>query len=197
MTEPAPAPPSNDPDRDDPDWEAMPPPDAPSSGAPSSGAPSPGAPSPGAPSPPALSPAGRAAAALLTAGLLAGFALARCLTPSPAGLGTHQQLGLPPCTMRVLTGQPCPACGMTTSFAHFTRGQWGGSLSANAGGFLLALLCAALIPLLIRAAWTGRPLFPRVRRRGETSARPEWWGVAGLSAVGVVTLIDWMFRLVS
>ena len=32
-------------------------------------------------------------------------------------MGTHQQLGLPPCNFVTLTGYPCPACGMTTSFA--------------------------------------------------------------------------------
>ncbi len=129
---------------------------------------------------------------MVTLALLAGFSLARVLTPSPAGLGTHQQLGLPPCTVRVLTGQPCPACGMTTSFSHFTRGQWGGSLSANSGGFLLALLCLATIPVLGWAALTGRFALPRF---GRPIARPEWWGVAGMSAVGIVTLIDWAFRL--
>ncbi|QDT15838.1 DUF2752 domain-containing protein [Alienimonas californiensis] len=150
-----------------------------------------------APPPPApLSASGRAAAAILLVGLIGGFALARSLTPSEAGLGTHQQLGLPPCTVRVLCGLPCPACGMTTSFAHFTRGQWAGSLSANSGGFLLALLCLGLIPILARAALTGRLAFPRLGRRGDASAaRPEWWGVVGLSLVGAVTLIDWAFRL--
>ncbi|MFH5805310.1 DUF2752 domain-containing protein [Alienimonas sp. DA493] len=158
---------------------------------------SPPAPASSAPVPPParLSTGARAAAAALLAGLLAGFALARSLTPSEAGLGTHQQLGLPPCTMRVLTGLPCPACGMTTSFAHFTRGQWGGSLSANSGGFVLALLCLGLIPVLAWAALTGRLAFPPPGRRDGVASRPEWWGVMGLSLVGAVTLIDWAFRL--
>ncbi|NNJ27795.1 DUF2752 domain-containing protein [Alienimonas chondri] len=143
-----------------------------------------------------LTRSGRATAAVVAAGLVVGFSIAAYLTPSSAGLGTHQQLGLPPCTVRVLTGHPCPACGMTTSFSHFVRGQWGGSLSANSGGFLLALMCLALIPILLRAAFTGRLAFPRLGRWGSgDAARPEWWGVLGLSTVGFVTLIDWAFRL--
>ncbi len=48
--------------------------------------------------------------------------IARWLTPSPEGFGTHRQLGLAGCTMLTLTGWPCPMCGMTTTFsllAHF------------------------------------------------------------------------------
>src|SRR3954447_16098360 len=38
------------------------------------------------------------------------------LRPDPRGMGTHQQLGLPPCTFYLYTDVPCPSCGMTTSF---------------------------------------------------------------------------------
>lgn len=78
--------------------------------------------------------------------LVSGFILARSLDPDPRGFGTHQRLGLPPCTLKLYFPTGCPSCGMTTSFAHFTRGQWVSSVSANPGGFLLALACAALIP---------------------------------------------------
>jgi len=37
------------------------------------------------------------------------------------GHGTHQQLGLPPCTFYVIFQRPCPACGMTTSWAWLLR----------------------------------------------------------------------------
>ena len=139
-----------------------------------------------------LSRSGRAAAGVWLAVLVGGFGLARALTPSPAGLGTHQQLGLPQCTVRTLFGVPCPSCGMTTSFAHFTRGQWADSWRANAGGFLLAVLCAAQLPWVAWAAATGRPWGLGGEGR---AARPEWWAVAGLSLVGAVTLVDWAVRL--
>jgi hypothetical protein len=45
------------------------------------------------------------------------------LTPSPAGYGTHMELGLGGCTMLTLTGWPCPMCGMTTTFALMADGR--------------------------------------------------------------------------
>jgi len=49
--------------------------------------------------------------------------LARWLTPSPTGVGTHLQLGLGSCVMLSLTGYPCPMCGMTTTFALMSHGR--------------------------------------------------------------------------
>ena len=69
-----------------------------------------------------------------------GVVVARFLTPDPRGLGTHQQLGLPPCSMRMLFDIPCPSCGMTTSWSLFSRGNFVGSIETNTGGFLLASL---------------------------------------------------------
>jgi hypothetical protein len=50
--------------------------------------------------------------ALLLLGVLVMVAVGLYLTPDPAGHGTHQQLGLPPCTIYYLTGRPCPSCGL-------------------------------------------------------------------------------------
>jgi len=94
--------------------------------------------------------------------LTAGFSVAFRLQPDPRGFGTHQQLGLPPCSFRSLVDVPCPSCGMTTAFSHFVRGHWGQSLRANCSGFLLALICAAQVPWCLISLWTGR--FWRVQR---------------------------------
>lgn len=88
--------------------------------------------------------------------LLGGFALARSLEPDPRGYGTHQRLGLPPCTFRMLCGIPCPSCGMTTSFAHLTRGRFTQAIQANLGGAVLALVCAAQVPWCWWSACRGR-----------------------------------------
>ena len=45
--------------------------------------------------------------------------LARWLQPAAEGHATHTQLGLGQCSFLAATGQPCPMCGMTTSFAMF------------------------------------------------------------------------------
>jgi hypothetical protein len=50
-------------------------------------------------------------------GLGAVLALSVWLEPAIAGHGTHLQLGLNTCSFMKLTGQPCPMCGATTTFA--------------------------------------------------------------------------------
>ena len=126
-----------------------------------------------------------AALALL---LLALLVAARTLTPDARGHGTHQQLGLPPCTFSVIFERPCPACGMTTSWSWLLRGEIGRALAANAGGVLLAGLCLAGVPWLavsaFRGRWCGGP--------------PEDWTVAAVAGlVGLVTTGQWVWRLLT
>jgi len=73
-------------------------------------------------------------------GLLAVSAM---LTPSEAGIGTHQQLGLPPCGFELATGAPCMTCGMTTAFSHAADGNLPASFFTQPTGALLAVLVAA------------------------------------------------------
>jgi hypothetical protein len=98
---------------------------------------------------------------LITVGLVAVLTCAVWLDPydrygAPRRLGTHQELGLPPCTFYDLTGKPCPSCGMTTSFALLMHGDVENSLRANAVGTLLALFCLMLIPWNLLCIWRGR-----------------------------------------
>ncbi|MEW4488301.1 DUF2752 domain-containing protein [Thalassoglobus sp. JC818] len=79
-------------------------------------------------------------------GILFGFGLAASVEPDPRGFGTHQQFGLPPCTIRTLFGVNCPSCGGTTSVANFVRGRWITSAKANLAVFLLSLTCLASLP---------------------------------------------------
>jgi Protein of unknown function (DUF2752) len=84
-------------------------------------------------------------------GLVAMFVVARLLDPydaegRPRQLGTHEQLGLPPCSFKVMTGKPCPSCGMTTSIALLTRGDVRPALHANWVGALLAVFGVLVVP---------------------------------------------------
>jgi hypothetical protein len=98
---------------------------------------------------------GRAALAACAIGLLAGFALAARLDPDPRGYGTHQRLGLPPCSLRVWLDLPCPSCGGTTAFAEFVRGRWGRAIAANPAAFGLAIVSVVLIPWSLYSAAIG------------------------------------------
>ncbi len=131
----------------------------------------------------------RATRVLLTgwSGLLVcGFVLAYQLEPDPRGFGTHQQLGLPGCTFRVVFGVPCPSCGMTTSFTHFMRGDIIESARANVAGLLLAIVCLVQIPWCWLSVYYG--CYWRV-------SNPETVLVWLLLVIGGVSALQWIFRL--
>lgn len=112
--------------------------------------------------------------------------LAAVLEPDPRGHGTHEQLGLLPCTFVVLFGFRCPACGMTTSWANFVRMRLGDAVRANLGGTVLALVSVVAVPWLLVSAVRGRWL----------GRAPTATFLAILAAlVAAVTLIDWAVRL--
>src|SRR6185503_8103051 len=62
-----------------------------------------------------------AAVVMLGCGTVLG--VAAWLTPSPTGIGTHQQLHMPQCGWIAIADLPCPTCGMTTAFAHAAHGH--------------------------------------------------------------------------
>jgi hypothetical protein len=134
----------------------------------------------------ALSGRERLMAALLAFGLLGLLAVAVALKPNPRGLGTHQQLGFPPCTFRVVLGFPCPTCGMTTAWAHLVRGQLFDAFRANVGGALSGMLAMATTPWLILSAARGRWLGVAFNR-----LVAAWTAVA----VGLATLVQWGLRM--
>lgn len=96
---------------------------------------------------------------------LAGvFTVAAWLNPydadgRPRTMATHTQLGMPPCNFVVLTGKPCPACGMTTSFALLVRGDIAASLRANWAGTVIAVLWAGTLVWALAGSLSGRVLF--------------------------------------
>lgn len=128
--------------------------------------------------------------------LIAVFSLARCLNPynadgSPRILATHQQLGLPPCQFYFTTGLPCPACGMTTSFALLMHGDLLNSLRANAVGTLLAGFCLLLIPWCLASAACRRTLFIRSMERSLTLVVLVFLSMMLLRWVIVLGLVWW------
>ena len=94
--------------------------------------------------------------ALLLLGVLVMVAVGLYLTPDPAGHGTHQQLGLPPCTIFYLTGRPCPSCGLTTSVSAILHGQLALAWRANPTGFLIVAAAGAVALNSLFALLWGR-----------------------------------------
>lgn len=125
--------------------------------------------------------------ALLALGSFAVLLTARLLTPDPHGVGTHMQLGLPPCGFLKLSGKPCPACGLTTAFAGLADGALVASLRANPMGLPLFVLTVVMLGLALRGLVRGAALTTLVQGRA-----PFWIVVAvcaGLLAVWVVRLV--------
>jgi len=118
--------------------------------------------------PPRLNLWVRGALTGIALGLMFVFFIAWQLNPyeedgTPRRNGTHQQkpLGMAPCTFLAQTGVPCPACGMTTSFALLVRGDVVNSLEANWVGTLLAATGMLFLPWAAISVVRGRSLFVR------------------------------------
>jgi len=114
------------------------------------------------------------------------LALARTLEASAAGHGTHTQLGLPPCGFYSLTGVPCPACGLTTSFVHLAHGDWVSAALANPVGVPLCLLTFGALPLSVWGLLRGAPVLGVCRRIGLSTL---------LTLCGAGLFVAWFARL--
>lgn len=127
----------------------------------------------------------RMSACVLGCALIGLLLVAGWLKPSSTGQGTHQQLGLPPCTFIMLFNVPCPTCGMTTSWSHFMRGDFVASWNANPGGLCLAILSASAGIWGFFVAIRGKYVRFLPSRIG--------WAIA--LVITAITLVDWAFRI--
>jgi len=135
--------------------------------------------------------ADRLAWAAVLCGALSVLALALALSPDPTGTGTHTQLGLPPCALLAWAGLPCPACGLTTSFAHIAHLQWSDALRSNAAGVPLfaAVLSAALLsPLALWRGWSIDHVMRRLRIERVAVALGVLLGAVWLLRMGAILL---------
>lgn len=94
-------------------------------------------------------------AAVVLAGCAVLLLVAAWLTPADTGMGSHRQLGFPPCSMLTLIGYPCPTCGMTTAFAHAVRGELRSAFNAQPAGLALALMTVIAASLSLSIVITG------------------------------------------
>lgn len=113
-------------------------------------------------------------------GIVAAVYVTSFLLP-PGGLDRLPVL----CTMRRLTGLPCPGCGMTHAFVAIAHGQWAAALHYNAMAY--PLFAAGLVYLGLRALEAGG------RRRPAIPARPT---AVLLWVYAIAVLLYGVFRIV-
>lgn len=110
------------------------------------------------------------------------------LEPDGRGFGTHEQLGLRPCTMMELWEVPCPGCGVTTSVTLAARGRLGDSLAAQPFGTALALASVVWSLWALATHLRGRDLWAILRR-------------SRLGRIGATTLVllvvSWIYKLLT
>lgn len=127
-------------------------------------------------------------ALFLPSGTVLGTAL--YLTPDPAGMGTHRQLGLGSCAILTMTGLPCPMCGMTTTFTHLAHLHLiEGTLNQPFGLFLfLGTVIAAAVGVLdlLRPGARWRRVLRWIERRETALA------VFLLSGMG----LGWLYKII-
>jgi len=101
------------------------------------------------------------------------------LHPAGGGHGTHEQMGIPPCSFLSRTGWPCPSCGVTTSLAAMAHGRPVAAWQAQPFGVMLFALLAAGAVLGGSELVGGRSIVHRLRPR-------RWWAwtLVGAMAFG-------------
>jgi hypothetical protein len=118
--------------------------------------------------------------------LLGLLATARSLTPDARGFGTHEQLGLTPCSFYRWTGWQCPTCGATTAWSHALRGDWSAAANANLAAAVACPFAVTLAGWCLASAIVGRFLL--------ISPTLRVWLVIG-SVLVAIALLDWIRRV--
>lgn len=128
----------------------------------------------------------RVAAAIVAAASGGLLGVAWFLKASPRGFGTHEALGLPPCSWPSRFGVPCPSCGMTTAFAYAAKGDLLASFAAQPMGCVLAVLTGMALVGSLWTLVTGRSLWPVYARL---------WGARAAWALGLAALASWAYKI--
>jgi len=134
-------------------------------------------------------PARRTAPELATPAVAAAGVLAAgvaCLW-SPDGVADGPVV----CPFRLITGLPCPGCGLTRAWVYAAHGRWADSFAANPFGLVAAGLVVALVVVCVRSSWRRTPipsLDVLVRRPWVLALVGVWVAWAVVRLVGVLTL---------
>ena len=113
------------------------------------------------------------------------LALSAWFKPVGSGVGTHEQLDLPPCSFLERTGYPCPTCGLTTSVSAMAHGEIFLALKSHPFGVVIfvatmILAAAGAIELL-----TGRKAMSKL-------GKPAWWALGSILGL----FLGWVVKLI-
>jgi len=114
------------------------------------------------------------------------FALGLHLRPSPDLMGTHQQLGFPPCSFRAIFGLPCPGCGGTTAVCYMLHGRPMMALKSSLFGSAVFLALLGTWILSLAALVLRRPIALNIE------------GMDGVRLVGYTVslmLVSWIVKI--
>jgi hypothetical protein len=131
----------------------------------------------------ALHPAAAGTLGLAAAGA-AALAIACIVSPAEVESGPTV------CPFRLMTGLPCPGCGLTRSWVFIAHGDYGAAARANPFGYVTMSAAVALIALVAVALVRGRPvrsLSPVVRSRPFLAVLAVWLLFAAVRIVLVAT----------
>jgi hypothetical protein len=128
----------------------------------------------------------RGAAAVVLLACLGLLGVGYTLKPADVGLGTHTQLGLPPCGFHEYVRVPCATCGMTTAVSLAAHGRLATAFMAQPAGAALALGAAMLAWISGYALWRDLDLW--------TVIGPLWRPLT-LAVIGLVVLGAWLFKV--
>ena len=129
----------------------------------------------------------RIIAGFILAGSLAILGVGMYLHPDPAGVGSHQQLGLPPCSFLAVTGYPCATCGMTTAVTHVAHGQIFRAFYVQPAGALFGLAVVAATMISAYSLVTACSLVPIGR---------WFWRPRVIVVLGVIVLLAWVYKII-
>jgi Protein of unknown function (DUF2752) len=87
------------------------------------------------------------------------------------------------CALKVLTGIPCPTCGLTRSLCHALRGDWSASIGYHPAGILLAIALIGWMLWSVAEARRGCVVAGVARRR---------LSAALLSSGAALSLVSWV-----
>jgi len=94
------------------------------------------------------------------------------------------------CGFKLLTGLPCPTCGMTRAACHAVHGHWAQSVAAHPAGLILAAGLAGWMLWAAAEAWRGQPIAEALRRR-----LAKVFIIAGIAVSGLFWAIQLAGRL--